>query len=106
MSKILTQIKYTQAVRDIKAILNRDRDGSKPPGKRQVLQTNWQVGRYLAEACPGAGNARLIRHLAREFSQPMVYFQTVIKFYKRFPRITAIDYSVTWGEYKALLTAG
>jgi hypothetical protein len=103
MSKILTQIKNTQTVRDIKAILRRSWEPEEICGQRQILEAHWEVGKYLTVDCPSGDNTRLIRYLAREFSQPTVYFHTAIKFYQCFPAAADIDDSVSWAEYKSLL---
>ena len=109
MSKVLTQIKYTQVVRDIKMIIERGRDGAKQALQRQVVEINWEVGRYLVKhlplgESPGEKNSKIISHLAREFSQPKVYFNTVIQFYRCYPDCPPNDPELSWADYKALLT--
>ena len=104
MSKLMTQVKYAQVVRDIKTILERSRENADGAPQRQALEANWEVGRYLAEhlpldESPNAKNARIITHLAMEFSQPKVYFHTAIKFYRGYPDAAPVDENFSWADY-------
>lgn len=109
MSKIFTQIKHAQVVRDVKAIIARGREDFEMDTQGQVIETNWRVGKYLAgeihlEKVPSLKNARIIRHLAREFNQPTPYFYAVIKFYKYYPEFPLNNSFLTWKHYQTLLT--
>ena len=108
-SKLATQIKYTQVVRDIKVILERGRQEAMEAVQRQVIETNWEVGRYLArnlplDEMPSAKNSRIVGHLASTFNQPKIYFYTVMKFYRCYPDLPPDDETLSWAHYKALLT--
>ena len=109
-SKLATKIKHTQIVRDIKAILGRGRESAQKERQRQILQTNWEVGKYLAEnlpldETPSTKNTKTIKHLARTFEQPEAYFYMVMKFYRCYSKLSKNDLSLSWTHYRALLTA-
>ena len=107
MSTTLTQLNYAKIERDIIAIIARGSENLKAAYTRQVLRTNWEVGRYLKETLPldgrpSANNARMIRRLAKKFGRPGYYFYSLIKFYRLYPELP-VDGPLTWSHYAVLL---
>ncbi len=108
MSTTLTQLKYTQITRDIRAIIKRGREDAQKALQHQILATNWEVGKYLTEnlpleEAPSAKNAKTIKHLARTFDQNEVYFYMVMKFYRYYPNLPKNGSLLSWSHYLALI---
>jgi hypothetical protein len=108
-SKIATKIKHTQFVRDIKVILGRGSESAQMDGEGQIVKTHWAVGKYLTENfapedVSGGKNTGIIKHLARTFEQPSTYFHTVMEFYQCYPDLPTENVTLSWAQYKALLT--
>jgi len=100
-------IPYTKIEREVNAIVARGAENLKAAHKRQVLVTNWEVGRYLNKTLPlsekpSAGNARIISRLAKKLGRPDGHFYMAIKFAREYPKPP--KNSLPWSYYKILLS--
>lgn len=103
-------VNYAKIERDVGAIITRGAGRLKEAYQRQVLITNWEVGRYLNGALPlddrpSAANARLIARLSKKFNRTDGYFYSLIKFYRLYPALPR-DKGLSWSHYEALLRVG
>jgi len=108
MNKLTQPINYPTIVKEIRTIIGRGTQNLQKALQRQVVATNWQVGRYLKttlplDDAPSAGNARIISRLARDFGRSDNYFYALIKFYRYYPELPRNASSLSWSHYAALL---
>lgn len=109
MSKILNQINYAKIERDVGSIITRGSKNLRAAYIRQVLITNWEVGKCLKDSlpvsdAPSADNARVIAKLSRKFKRPDSYFYMLIKFARLYPKLPGNgNGSLSWSHYEALL---
>jgi endonuclease YncB( thermonuclease family) len=111
MNKPITKINYAKTLRDIRAIIERGRMSALEAVQRQVLVTNWEVGRIitiklLPDSGPGpsAGNARVIRQLSADLGRPRSFIYNLVKVYKCYPQLPGPESSLTWSHYMSLVS--
>jgi hypothetical protein len=106
MKTTLTKTEYQRLREEIAREITRGRQSLEAAYRRQVLVTNWNVGRILRERygfsdSPSARNARIIARLSADFKRSDAFFYAIIKFHRLYPVLPSDGLS--WSHYQELL---
>ncbi|MCD4779252.1 MAG: thermonuclease family protein [Candidatus Omnitrophica bacterium] len=96
---------YKQALKSIRAEIAGGRNALEDTYRRQVIVTNWNIGRIIEEQLlptdqPSAGNAQAVYQLSRDLGRTDTFIYQLAKFYRYYP--TLPDTTLSWSHYASL----